>query len=332
MSDLSAVRHKERAQQRIGKGKNMSEKIYDMLIIGSGPAGMGAALYAARAGLSVAVIERAPVAGGQIINTMDVDNYLGLPGIGGFEMGDTFRQHVERFECDFIEDDVISVEEKDGIKTAIGNKASYNGQTLVFAMGASRSKLGIPGEEEFTGKGVSYCATCDGNFFRNKETVVIGGGDVAVEDAIYLANLCKSVTLVHRRDELRAAKSIQDKLMSYENVHMEWNSVADHIDGETKVNSITLNNVKDKTQKTIPADGVFIAVGMKPDSEIAAGLCELDERGYIKAGENCETSAPGIYAAGDIRTKEVRQVITAVADGACAVSSAVKYLREKENI
>ena len=305
----------------------MSDKIRDMIIVGSGPAGLGTALYAKRAGLDVQVIEKAPMSGGQIINTTEVDNYLGLPGIGGFEMGDAFRQHVDRFGVDFAEDEIISVSVDSDIKTLIGKKDTYRAYTLVFAMGAEHSKLGIPGEEEFGGKGVSYCATCDGAFFRGKDTVVIGGGDVAVEDAAYLAGLCSHVTLVHRRDELRAARSVQDQLFAHENVSVEWNSVADHIEGNDRVSGIVLKNVKDGAEKNIEAAGVFIAVGMNPESALAEGICDLDERGYIIAGEDCTTSAPGIYAAGDIRTKQVRQVITAVADGACVVASAEKYLR-----
>ena len=306
----------------------MSDKIRDMIIIGSGPAGLGTALYAKRAGLDVLVIEKAPMSGGQIINTTEVDNYLGLPGIGGFEMGDAFRQHVDRFGVEFAEDEIIAVSVDDDIKTLTGKKDTYKAYTLVFAMGAEHSKLGIPGEEEFGGKGVSYCATCDGAFFRGKDTVVIGGGDVAVEDAAYLAGICSHVTLVHRRDELRAAKSVQDQLFSHENVSVEWNSVADHIEGNDRVSAIVLKNVKDGAEKTIEAAGVFIAVGMNPESALAEGICDLDGRGYIIAGEDCATSAPGVYAAGDIRTKQVRQVITAVADGACVVASAEKYLRD----
>ena len=305
----------------------MSDKIRDMIIIGSGPAGLGTALYAKRAGLDVLVIEKAPMSGGQIINTTEVDNYLGLPGIGGFEMGDAFKQHVDRFGVEFAEDEIISVSVDADIKTLTGKKDTYKAYTLVFAMGAEHSKLGIPGEEEFGGKGVSYCATCDGAFFRGKDTVVIGGGDVAVEDAAYLAGLCSHVTLVHRRDELRAAKSVQDQLFSHDNVSVEWNSVADHIEGNDRVSGIVLKNVKDGAEKNIEVAGVFIAVGMNPESALAEGICDLDERGYIIAGEDCATSAPGIYAAGDIRTKQVRQVITAVADGACVVASAEKYLR-----
>ena len=302
--------------------------IRDMLIIGSGPAGLGCALYAARAGIDAVVIEKNPLPGGQIVNTTDVDNYLGLPGIGGFEMGDTFRKHVEKMGGAFIEDDIASVRAEDGIYIVSGAKAEYKTRTVVFATGAHRSKLGIPGEAQFTGRGVSYCATCDGAFFRNKETVVIGGGDVAVEDAIYLAGLCIHVTLVHRRDELRAAKSVQDALFAKDNVTVAWNSIPDEVLGDGVVKSLRIHNKETEESTEIPASGVFIAVGMKPDSELASGLCDLDEKGYIIAGEDCVTSAPGVYAIGDVRTKALRQVITAVADGACAVTSAEAYLRE----
>lgn len=305
----------------------MSE-IRDMLIIGSGPAGLGCALYAARAGIDALVVEKNPLPGGQIVNTTEVDNYLGLPGIGGFEMGDTFRKHAEKMGAEFVEDDISSVRSEDGIYIVSGAKAEYKTKTVVFAMGAHRSKLGIPGEEEFTGRGVSYCATCDGAFFRNKDTVVIGGGDVAVEDAVYLAGLCSHVTLVHRRDELRAAKSVQDALFAKENVTVAWNSIPDEVVGDGVVKALNIHNKETGEKSEVPVSGVFIAVGMKPDSDLAEGLCDLDEKGYIIAGEDCKTSAPGVYAVGDVRTKTLRQVITAVADGACAVTSAEGYLRE----
>lgn len=305
----------------------MSE-IRDMLIIGSGPAGLGCALYAARAGIDALVVEKNPLSGGQIVNTTEVDNYLGLPGIGGFEMGDTFRRHAEKMGAEFAEDEISSVSAEDGIYIVSGAKGEYKTKTVVFAMGAHRSKLGIPGEEEFTGRGVSYCATCDGAFFRNKDTVVIGGGDVAVEDAVYLAGLCSHVTLVHRRDELRAAKSVQDALFAKENVTVAWNSIPDEVTGDGVVKSLRIHNKETGEKSEVPASGVFIAVGMKPDSDLADGLCDLDEKGYIIAGEDCRTSAPGVYAVGDVRTKTLRQVITAVADGACAVTSAEAFLRE----
>ena len=306
----------------------MGERVYDMVIIGSGPAGLGCALYAVRAGLDVIVIEKEPMSGGQITNTTEVDNYLGLPGIGGFEMGDTFRKHVEKLGGTFIEDEITGVEADGGIKKAVGRKDTYETRTLVVAMGAHRSKLGIPGEEELTGHGVSYCATCDGAFFRKKNTVVIGGGDVAVEDAVYLAGLCEHVTLIHRRDELRAARSVQDSLFACDNVDVMWNSAGKSINGTDRVESITVNNKLTGEDTEVPVAGVFIAVGMNPDTDILKDVCDLDEKGYVIAGETCETSVPGLFAVGDIRTKQVRQVITAVADGACAVASAEKYLRE----
>ena len=303
------------------------DNTFDMLIIGSGPAGLGAALYAARAGLNAAIVEKSPVSGGQIINTTEVDNYLGLPGIGGFEMGEAFRAHAEKIGAIIIEDMISSVKNSDGIYLAEGGKDTYRARTIVFAMGAERSKLGIPGEAEFVGRGVSYCATCDGAFFRKKNTVVIGGGDVAVEDAIYLAGLCEHVTLVHRRGDLRASASLQKTLLSRENVTVEWNSIADEVIGDGTVSALRIHNKETGESKEISASGVFIAVGMDPVSDLAKGICDLNERGYIIAGEDCVTSAPGVYAAGDVRTKTLRQVITAVADGACAVSSAEAYLR-----
>ncbi len=305
--------------------------VHDMLIIGAGPAGLGCALYAARAGIDALVIEKSPISGGQIINTTEVDNYLGLPGIGGFELGDTFKNHAEKLGAKFAEDEITQISSEDNIYIVKGNKEEYRAYTVVLAMGAHRSVLGIPGEEEFTGRGVSYCATCDGAFFRNKETVVIGGGDVAVEDAVYLAGLCSHVTLVHRRDELRAAKSVSDALFAKDNVSVSWNTIPDEVVGEGTVKALKVHDKNTGESKEIPASGVFIAVGMKPDSEIASELCKLDEKGYVIAGEDCVTSAPGVYAVGDIRTKKLRQVITAVADGACAVTSAEAYLRDVRN-
>ncbi len=304
----------------------MSE-IRDIVIIGSGPAGMGCALYAARAGIDALVIEKNPLPGGQIVNTTEVDNYLGLPGIGGFEIGDVFRKHAEKLGGVFTEDDVTGIRRENDIFVVSGGKEEYRTRTVVIATGATRSKLGIPGENEFTGRGVSYCATCDGAFFRNKDTVVIGGGDVAVEDAIYLAGLCSHVTLIHRRDELRAAKSIQDALFAKENLTVMWNTIPDEVTGDALVNGLKAHNKETEETVNVPAAGVFIAVGMKPYSELVGGLCDRDEKGYIIAGEDCATSVPGIFAVGDVRTKPLRQVITAVADGAVAVTGIEAYLR-----
>lgn len=304
--------------------------IYDLIIIGSGPAGLTAAVYAQRARLDTLVIEKAMVSGGQVLTTYEVDNYPGLPGIGGYDLGLKFREHADRLGARFAEDEVEKIEDEGegGIKRVIGLGETYEARALILATGAVHRKLGVPGEEELAGAGVSYCATCDGAFFRNKVTAVIGGGDVAVEDAIFLARMCAKVYLVHRRNELRAAKSLQETLLSLENVEVVWDTVADRINGEGMVKSISLSNVKTGEKRDLEVQGVFMAVGISPVSEAFAGLVEMD-RGYIKAGEDAVTSAPGIFAAGDVRTKALRQIITAAADGANAVTSVERYLVKK---
>lgn len=318
----------------------MSE-IYDMVIIGSGPAGLSAAIYAARAKLNAIILEQNFVSGGQVVNTYEVDNYPGLPGMNGFDMGTSFREHAEKLGAQFIREkveEVVPEAEEDAeirvaedgsaleLKKVVTDKNEYKTRTVVIATGARHSKLGIPGEEEFSGMGVSYCATCDGAFFKDKTTAVIGGGDVAVEDAIFLARICKKVYLVHRRDELRAAKILQERLFALDNVEIVWDHVAREIKGEGQVNTLVVENVKDGAQKELAVDGVFIAVGIKPNSELFQGIVKTDEKGYIIAGEDCRTSVDGIFAAGDIRTKMLRQIITAAADGANSVTASQNYL------
>ena len=301
--------------------------MYDLIIIGSGPAGLAAAIYAQRAKLNTLVIERAMVSGGQVLNTYEVDNYPGLPGIGGYELGMKFREHADKLGALFAEDEVVRVEDEGAgkVKRVVGEKDTYEAKSLILATGAHHRLLEVPGEKELSGAGVSYCATCDGAFFRNKVTAVIGGGDVAVEDAIFLARMCSKVYVIHRRNELRAAKSLQEKLFSLDNVEMVWDSVAEEICGEGQVDSLKISNVKTGEKRTLSLQGVFIAVGITPESQAFEGLVEM-EKGYIKAGEDCATSAPGIVAAGDVRKKNLRQIITAAADGANAVTSAEHYL------
>lgn len=300
-------------------------KIYDVVIIGSGPAGLTAAIYAKRAELETIVIEKEIASGGQVLNTYEVDNYPGLPGINGYDLGMKFREHADKLGAEFVTDDVMRVEKADDLFVVVCEEASYTTRTVIIATGASHRKLAVPGEEELTGMGVSYCATCDGAFFRNRVTAVTGGGDVAIEDAIFLSRLCKKVYLIHRRDELRGAKTLQTQLFSLENVEVVWDTVIEKINGEEQVESITIKNVKTGSTEDLPVDGVFIAVGINPQSGAFDGLVDMDH-GYIKAGEDCETSVPGIFAAGDVRTKQLRQVSTAVADGANAITSVERYL------
>lgn len=298
---------------------------YDLIIIGSGPAGLAAAVYAQRAKLDTLVLEKAMVSGGQVLTTYEVDNYPGLPGIGGYDLGLKLREHADRLGAQFQEAEVLKIEDRGSYKEVVCQDGAYEAQTLVIATGAVHRKLGIPGEEELAGAGVSYCATCDGAFFRNKTVAVIGGGDVAVEDGIFLARMCRKVYVVHRRDELRAARSLQESLLSLENVEMVWDSTADSIEGEGSVERLLVTNKKTGEARSLEVQGVFIAVGITPESSAFKGLVEMDH-GYIKAGEDGVTSVPGIFAAGDVRTKSLRQIITAAADGANAVTSAERYL------
>lgn len=300
--------------------------MYDLIIIGAGPAGLSAAVYAARAELDFIVIEGSMMQGGQVLTTYDVDNYLGLPGIGGFDMGMKFAGHAKKLGVTFVTENVISMEIQRNVKSVKTDKNTYESKTIIIATGAVHKKAGIPGEAEFTGKGVSYCATCDGAFFKNKVTAVVGGGDVAVEDALYLSRMCGKVYLIHRRDEFRAAKSLVKKARETDNIEFVLDSVVEKIDGENKVRSINIRSKKGATIKTLEVDGVFFAVGMQPVTAFVDKNIEMNEAGYIIAGEDCATNIPGVYAAGDIRTKQLRQIITAAADGANAVTSVEKYI------
>ena len=301
----------------------MTSHIYDLIIIGSGPAGLAAAVYAQRACLDTLIIERSTVSGGQILNTYEVDNYPGYPGISGYELGMKLREHADHLGAQFKEDTVLKIEDKglENLKQVIGMNENYEARTLILATGAVHKKLGIPGEKELTGAGVSYCATCDGAFFKGRTVAVVGGGDVAVGDALFLARGCKKVYLIHRRDELRAAKSLQKKLMALPNVEIIWDTVVNEICGEDQVEALFIENKKTGAKKHLPVDGVFVAVGMKPNTNMVPDEIKKDEAGYIVADENCVTNVTGIFAAGDVRTKMLRQIITAAADGANAVES-----------
>lgn len=299
----------------------------DLIIIGAGPAGLSAALYGARAGLELMVLESNFMAGGQVLNTYEVDNYLGLPDSNGFDMGMKFKEHVEKLG---VEISALSVEkiEKNGkhfvVHTSEGPTESI---AVLLATGAVSRKLGIPGEEELRGRGVGYCATCDGAFYRGKVTAVIGGSYQAVEDAIYLAGICEKVYLVHRRDELRAGAILEAHVKNLANVEIIWNHIPLEIKGTDCVEQLLVEDVKTKEQSLLKVDGVFVAIGTTPKTELARGLVEMDEQGYIIAGETGETEVPGFYVAGDIRTKQLRQIVTAVSDGANAVTAAAAYLK-----
>ncbi|MCI8401543.1 MAG: thioredoxin-disulfide reductase [Lachnospiraceae bacterium] len=297
-----------------------------LIILGSGPAGLTAAIYAKRAELDVLVVEKNMMSGGQVLNTYEVDNYPGLPGINGFEMGMKFREHADRLGVPFISDEITGLEKTEDGYVLTGETGTYKGTALIVATGATHRKLGLPREEELVGRGVSYCATCDGAFFRGRDVAVVGGGDVAVEDAIFLARLCRQVYVVHRRHELRAAKSLQARLLSMENVEMVWDSVAEELTGEDLVDGLVVRHVKTEEKRRLEVDGVFVAVGILPNSELIKGLADQDESGYLKAGEDGVTSSPGLFVAGDVRTKNLRQIVTAVSDGANCVTSVERYL------
>lgn len=300
--------------------------MYDVIIIGSGPAGLSAAIYGQRAKLNTLVIEKQPMSGGQILNTYEVDNYPGLPGLGGFELGMKLRAHADTMEAAFVQGQVERVEKNGSFWCVVTDKESYDTKTVVFATGADHRKLNVPGEEELTGMGVSYCATCDGAFFRDKVTAVVGGGDVALEDALFLARACEKVYLIHRRDQFRGAKVLQEKVFATENIEVVWDTQVEEILGNDKVEGIRLYNKKEDTRRELSVDGVFIAVGISPNTQLAKDVVDLDQGGYIIAGEDGRTNAPGIFAAGDLRTKQLRQVITAAADGANVVTSVESFL------
>ena len=300
--------------------------MYDVIIIGSGPAGLSAAIYGNRAKLDVLVIEKAPFSGGQIVNTYEVDNYPGLHGIGGFDLADKFRSHADAMGMKSVTENVVSVDFSGDVKKVATTEQIYEGRTVLIATGASHRKLNAAGEDEFSGKGVSYCATCDGAFFCEKDVAVVGGGDVALEDALFLARGCGKVYLVHRRDEFRGAKILQEAVEKTANIEICRDTVVEEIKGEEQVSELLIFNKKTEEHRTIAVGGIFIAVGLHPNTELFKGKVGMDEGGYIIAGEDCITDCAGVFAAGDVRTKRLRQVITAAADGANAITSIERML------
>ena len=306
--------------------------IYDLAILGGGPAGITAAIYASRARLNTIWIDKNFAPGGQITATYEVDNYPGMPGISGMDLGEAFGEHARKLGLEPRREKILSLENISGdIKTIHTKKNEYQARTIILAFGAEHRKLDIPGEDDLGGLGVSYCATCDGAFYKDRTAVVVGGGNAAAEDAVFLSGLCKKVYLVHRRDELRADKAIQEKVFGCENIEMVWESIPLEILGQDEVTGIKIRNVKTGEERELDTDGVFIAVGIVPNTTFVEDQLELDENGYICAGEEGITSAAGVFAAGDIRTKALRQVVTAVSDGANTVASVQKYLWRTEN-
>lgn len=301
--------------------------MYDIIIIGSGPAGLSAAIYAQRACLDTIVIEKNGISGGQVLNTWEVDNYPGFPGVTGFELSRQFREHANKLGARVVQDEVVQVELSGNVKKVVCEEETYEARCVILASGAHHRTLEVPGEEELRGAGVSYCATCDGAFFRGRTVAVVGGGDAALEDAIFLARMCEKVYIVHRRDKLRGAKRLQERLQALGNIEFVWNSETAAIEGNGQVEALRLRQTQTGEERRLDVDGVFIAVGIAPESELYAGQLELDEQGYIRADESGQTSVPGVFAAGDVRTKALRQILTAASDGANCVASAERYLQ-----
>ncbi len=301
--------------------------VYDMIILGAGSAGLTAAIYAGRAGLDVLVVENM-IPGGEITSTEQMDNYPGFPeGIGGMEFGQLLERHARRFGAELLSSTIEGVELREEPKSVRTSSGMYFGRSVIVATGTSPSLLDVPGENELSGRGISFCATCDGPFFKHKRVAVIGGGDSAVEEALYLTRFAEKVFLIHRRDKLRAVQVLQDKIIKHPQVEILWDSVVSEFIGEDRLEKIIVKNVKDGSISEIPVDGTFLYVGRIPKAGFIEGV-EKDSQGYIITNEEMETGIPGVYAAGDIRRKFLRQVITAAADGAIAASVALKYLEE----
>ncbi|WP_409295412.1 thioredoxin-disulfide reductase [Peribacillus sp. SCS-26] len=304
------------------------EKIYDVIIIGAGPAGMTAAVYTSRGNLSTLMIERG-VPGGQMANTEEVENYPGFETILGPELSTKMFDHAKKFGAEYAYGDVKSIVDGREYKTVKVSNKEYKGRAIIISSGAEYKKIGVPGEKELGGRGVSYCAVCDGAFFRNKELVVIGGGDSAVEEGVYLTRFASKVTIVHRRDELRAQKILQQRAFDNEKVDFIWNHTIKEInDKDGKVGSVTLVSTIDGQEQEFKADGVFIYIGMLPLSKPFEDLGITNVNGYIETNERMETRVPGIFAAGDIREKTLRQIVTATGDGSIAAQNAQHYIEE----
>ena len=300
--------------------------VYDTVIIGAGPAGCSAALYASRAGLDTALIEKYSP-GGQMALTGDIDNYPGFEeGVDGFTLGMKMHKGAERFGITTLYGEITGVDFSDKIKKLTTSSGEIFAKTVIIASGAKARELGVENEKNLIGKGVHYCAHCDGNFYRNKTVVVVGGGNSAAADALYLSRLAEKVYVVHRRDTLRATKIYHEPLMKAENVEFLWNSTVEEFITELRVKGVRIKDTVTGEMKDVPCDGVFVSIGRDPMTEFLKGAVDLDERGYVIADETTKTNIDGVFAAGDVRTKALRQVVTAVADGAVAVHFAEEYL------
>ena len=299
--------------------------MYDILVIGAGPAGMTAAIYARRAGKTVLVLEAVNY-GGQILNTPDIENYPVVAHISGFEFSKQVYEQALGLGAEFKFEKVVEIVKEDGAFTLVTPKNRYQGRSVIIATGSENRKLGVEDEARLTGRGVSYCATCDGNFYRNKVCAVVGGGNTALEDALYLADIAKQVYLIHRRDSFRGEETTVERLKARDNVEFVYNSNVTKLIAEKRLKAIEVTNKLDGSVRTIELNGLFVAVGRVPENQNFASLIHLDDAGYVLAGEDCHTSAEGIFVAGDNRAKALRQLVTATADGAMAATEAVKYV------
>ena len=309
---------------------NPSGKVYDVTIVGAGPAGLAAALYAARSGLSTVMIERG-VAGGQAATTHLIENYPGFPdGVAGPELMAQMQRQAEKFGAEVVQADVDALELGGKTKKVRSGSQEWQTRTVVLAMGAYPRKLDVPGEDDLIGGGVSYCATCDGAFYKGKKVAVVGGGDSAIVEALYLTRFATEVTVIHRRAELRATKVLQDRAFNHDRVKFAWNAVVTSVVGEGLLDHLVLKNVKTGEETELKVNGVFVYVGYDPNTALVKGQVDLDQHGYIRAGEDTRTSAAGVFAAGDLRVKGLRQVITAAADGAVAAEQALRYVEENQ--
>ena len=305
-------------------------KIYDVIIVGGGPGGYTAALYAARAGLSVVLLEKLS-AGGQMALTSEIDNYPGFPkGVDGFELGLQMKEGAERFGAETVLAEVFSLKLEGSTKEADTSEGLFRGKTVVFATGANPRKLGVPDEEALTGKGLHYCAHCDGMFYRNKTVMVVGGGNTAAADALLLSRIAKKVILVHRRDTLRATKIYHQPLLQAENVEFLWNSSVSRLVSDGRVRGAVVRDVNSGEETEVAVDGIFVSIGRSPATALVSGQLQLDEHGYVLADESTRTNLPGVFAIGDVRTKALRQIVTAVSDGAVAAHYADEYLAEHQ--
>ena len=303
--------------------------MFDIIIIGAGPAGLTAALYAKRAMKNVLVLE-ALTYGGQIINTLSIDNYPSMPHVSGFDFATNLYNQVKELGCEIKFERVTSINNNAEYKEVITDKNTYQGKTVIIATGNKNRLLGIPREQDFVGQGLSYCATCDGAFFKGMDVAVVGGGNTAIEDALYLSDIAKTVYLIHRRSEFRAEETLINSLKEKNNIQYIYNSNVTKLNGDTKLESIEVTD-NEGNNSIITISGLFIAVGRIPENEIFRDLIDLDEGGYVIAKEDCHTNVPGIFVAGDARVKSLRQLVTATSDGATSATEAIKYLNKKNN-